>query len=128
VKDDRLYVIHIGECLARIEQYVAGGRETFMHSILIQDAVLRNLQTIGQSVGRFSEALREAHPEINWRSIIGLRNVLVHDYLGINLERLWDIIERDVPDLKRTVEAILREPGGAEADQATSDDATPDLF
>ena len=112
MKDDRLYVIHIGECLARIAQYAAGGREAFMHSTLIQDAVLRNLQTIGQSVSRLSETLREAHPEIDWRSIIGLRNVLVHDYLGINLERIWDIIERDVPDLQRTVGAILRVPGG----------------
>ena len=70
---------------------------------------------------------REAHPEVNWRSIIGLRNVLVHDYLGINLERIWDIIERDVPDLQRTVEAILREPDGMESGQATSDDTTPAL-
>ncbi len=127
MKDDRLYVIHIGECLARIAQYVAGGRETFVHSTLIQDAVLRNLQTIGQSVGRLSETLREAHPEIDWRSIIGLRNVLVHDYLGINLERIWDIIERDVPVLQHTVEVIVREPS-AESDRATSDDGTPDLF
>jgi len=88
VKDDRLYVIHIGECLARIAPYVAGGREAFMHSTLIQDAVVSNLQTIGQSVSRLSDTLREAHPEINWRSIIGLRNVLVPDYLGINLERI----------------------------------------
>lgn len=112
MKDDRLYIIHIGECIARIAQYVAGGREAFMHSNLIQDAVLRNLQTVGQSVGRLSEALREAYPEINRRSVIDLKNVLVHDYLGINLERIWDIIERDVPDLQRTVEEILREPGG----------------
>jgi uncharacterized protein with HEPN domain len=127
VKDDRLCIIHIGECLARIAQYVAGGREALMHSTLIQDAVLRNLQTIGQSVGRLSEPLRAAHPEIDWRSIIGLRNVLGHDYLGINLERIWDIIEHDVPDLQCTVEGILREPG-VESDQATSDDGPPGLF
>jgi uncharacterized protein with HEPN domain len=126
VKDDRLYVIHIGECLARIAQYVTGGREVFMHSTLIQDAILRNRQTIGQSAGRRSEALREAYPEINWRGIIGLRNVLVHDYLGINLERIWDIIERDVPDLQRTVEAMPRKPEGAASDQAASDDGAPD--
>jgi hypothetical protein len=59
-----------------------------MHSTLVQDAVLRNLQTIGQSVGRLSDTLREAHLEVNWRGIIGLRNVLVHDYLGINQERI----------------------------------------
>ncbi len=106
MKDDKLYLIHIGECIARIEQYVAGDREAFMRSTLIQDAVLRNLQTIGQSVGRLSSALRDAHPEVNWRAIIGLRNVLVHDYLGINLERIWAIVEHDVPDLKRQVEAL----------------------
>ena len=98
-----------------------------MHSTLIQDAVLRNLQTIGQSVSRLSEALRAAHPEIDWRSIIGLRNVLVHDYLGINLERIWDIIERDVPKLQRKVEAILRDPGEAESGKATSDNNTLEL-
>ena len=54
MKDDKLYLIHMGECIARIEQYVAGDREAFMRSTLIQDAVLRNLQTIGQSVGRLS--------------------------------------------------------------------------
>ena len=63
---------------------------------------------------RLSAALRGVHPEINWRSIIGLRNVLAHDYLGINLERIWDIIERDVLDLQHTVAVILRELGGAE--------------
>ena len=113
MNDDTLYLIHIGECIARIERYVVDGREAFIGSTLIQDAVLRNLQTIGQSVGRLSGALRNTHPEINWRSIIGLRNVLVHDYLGINLERIWEIIEHDLPDLKHTVETLLQEPGGA---------------
>ena len=59
-----------------------------------------------KSVGRLSSALRDAHPEVNWRAIIGLRNVLVHDYLGMNLERVWAIVEHDVPDLKRQVEVL----------------------
>lgn len=109
MKDDRLYVIHIDECLARLTQYIAGGRAAWLHSTLIQDAVLRNLQTIGQSVSRLSAPLRTAHPEVDWRGIIGLRNVLVHDYLGINLERIWEIIENDVPVLQRTVAMMLRE-------------------
>lgn len=82
MKDDRLYLIHILECIARIEQYVSGGREPFIGSTLIQDAVLRNLQTLGQSAMRLSEAIRESRPEVDWRGIIGLRNVLVHDYLA----------------------------------------------
>jgi uncharacterized protein with HEPN domain len=112
VNDDTLYLIHIGECIARIERYVVDGREGFIGSTLIQDAMLRNLQTIGQSVGRLSEVLCDTHPEINRGSIIGW-NVLVHDYLDINLERIWEIIEHDLPDLKHTIEALLQEPGGA---------------
>ena len=98
-----------------------------MHSTLIQDAVLRNLQTIGQSVRRLSGTLRAAYPEIDWRSIIGLRNVLVHDYLGINLERIWEIIERDMPALQRTVDAILRGPGGDNRAKRRLTTATADL-
>jgi uncharacterized protein with HEPN domain len=98
----------MGECITRIAQYVAGDREAFMRSTLIQDAVLRNLQTLGQSAGRISSALRNVHPEVNWRGIMGLRNVLVHDYLGINLERIWEIVERDVPELQRQVETLLQ--------------------
>ena len=108
MKDDRLYLIHMRECIARIAQYVAGDRDAFMQSTLIQDAVLRNLQTLGQSAGRISSALRDTHPEVNWRGIIGLRNVLVHDYLGISLVRIWEIVERDLPDLKHQVEAMLQ--------------------
>ena len=106
MKDDRLYVIHIGECLACIAHYVAGGRETFLHSTLIQDAVLRYLQTIGQSVGHLSETLREAHPEIDWRSIIGLRDVQITEYRSKNLRAFFkeipaaDITERKI-DLTR---------------------------
>ena len=66
---------------------------------VVQDAVLRNLQTLGQSTGRLSDTLRDAHSEVNWRGIIGLRNILVHDYLGISLVRIWEIVEYDLPDL-----------------------------
>jgi uncharacterized protein with HEPN domain len=116
VKDDRLYLIHMGECIARIEQYVEGNRDTFMHSSLIQDAVLRNLQTLRQSAARVSSALRDTHPEVNWRGIIGLRNVLVHDYLGISLVRIWEIVERDLPDLQRQVETMIQAWPGAPSD------------
>jgi uncharacterized protein with HEPN domain len=82
-----------------------------MRSTLVQDAVLRNLQTLGQSAGRLSRTLRDAHPEVHWRGIIGLRNILVHDYLGINLVRIWEIVEYDLPVLKRQVEDMLQALG-----------------
>lgn len=109
MKDDRLYLVHIGECIARIEQYVAGGRESFMASTLIQDAVMRNLQILSQSTQQLSDTIKIAHPEVDWHSIAGFRNVLVHDYLGIRIDRVWEIIEEDLPDLKRQAEAILQE-------------------
>jgi uncharacterized protein with HEPN domain len=107
VKDDRLYLIHISECIGRIQEYVCGGREAFMASTLIQDAVVRNLQTLAESGRRLSEDLRAKHPEVDWRGIGGFRNVLVHDYLGIDVERVWDVVEKDLPELKDRIDAIL---------------------
>lgn len=106
MKDDAVYVQHILECIERIERYTPGGRTEFMASPLIQDGVLRNLQTLGQSVLKLSDTLKAAHPEVDWKSIIGLRNVLVHDYLGVSVARIWEIVERDLPDLKTKVLTI----------------------
>jgi uncharacterized protein with HEPN domain len=106
MKDDAVYLRHIQECIARIEQYTAQGHEAFLASTLIQDGVIRNLQTLGQSVLKLSESLKVSHPEVEWKSIVGFRNVLVHDYLGISIERVWEIVERDLPDLKAKLARI----------------------
>jgi uncharacterized protein with HEPN domain len=106
MKDDALHLQHIQECIGRIEQYTAEGQSAFLKSTLIQDGVIRNLQTLGQSVLKLSESLKAVHPEVAWKSVVGLRNVLVHDYLGINVLRIWEIVERDLPDLKANVAKI----------------------
>jgi len=106
MKDDAVYLQHVLECIARIEHYTKAGRAEFMASTLIQDGVIRNLQTLGQSVLKLSDALKAAHPEADWKSVIGLRNVLVHDYLGVSITRIWEIVERDLPELKAKVLAI----------------------
>ena len=111
MKDDRLYLIHIFECLSRIEQYTLEGKEAFMGDTKTQDAVLRNLQTLAESTQRTSPDLKAAHPEIDWAKIAGFRNVLVHEYLGINLVRVWEIVEHGLPELKKRIEAILRSLG-----------------
>jgi uncharacterized protein with HEPN domain len=110
VKDERLYLIYIRECIARIEQYTAEGREAFFADTRTQDAVLRNLQTLAESSQRLSEELKDAHPEVDWRGISGLRNILVHDYLGINLVRVWEIVERDLRVLKSQIEMLVIGP------------------
>ena len=106
MKADAIYLQHIQECLERIEQYTAQGHSAFLASTLIQDGVIRNLQTLGQSVLKLSESLKAAHPEVDWKSIVGLRNVLVHDYLGVSVVRVWEIVERDLPDLNAKLTRI----------------------
>jgi uncharacterized protein with HEPN domain len=109
VKDDKLYLIHIAECLERIESYIRiGGKTEFMASILIQDAVLRNLQTLAESTQRLSDSLKAAYPAVPWRQISGFRNILVHNYLGIDLEQVWLIVEQDLSHLQSEVEVMLQ--------------------
>jgi uncharacterized protein with HEPN domain len=111
VKEDRLYLVHMQECITRIEAYTAGGEDAFFAETIVQDAVLRNLQTLAESAQRLSDALKLAHPDVDWQAISGFRNVLVHDYLGINLRRVWEIVSRDLPTLRNKVCALLRGKG-----------------
>jgi uncharacterized protein with HEPN domain len=111
MKTDKLYLIHIGECIDRILEYVTDGREAFMRETLIQDGVARNLQIMTESSQRISDALKAEHPEIDWRGMVGFRNVIVHDYLSIDLDTVWNVVERDLPALRRNVEAILEKLG-----------------
>ena len=109
MKDDIAYVRHIRECIQRIEENVADGRDRFIESHVLQDAVLRNLQTMSESTQHLSDALKAAHPEIEWARIAAFRNVLVHNYLGIDIDRVWEITQRDVPELKRAILTMLQE-------------------
>ena len=103
MKDDRVYLLHILECIRRIEEDTAGGKGTFFAARTLQDAVLRNLQTLAESTQRLSEDLKMRYPQVEWRRIGAFRNILVHDYLGIDMDRIWEITQRDVPDLKATI-------------------------
>jgi uncharacterized protein with HEPN domain len=106
VKDDRVYLEHILDCINRISEYTELKREKFFDSRLIQDASLRNLQIMAESMQRLSEGIKKQHPETNWRAIAGFRNILVHDYLGLDLPLIWDIIEHRLPPLKVQIQAI----------------------
>jgi uncharacterized protein with HEPN domain len=110
MKDDKLYLIHIKECIERIEAYIGNSNHhSFMDSSLLQDAVLRNLQTLAESTQRLSDNLKAAYTKVEWFKISGFRNVLAHDYLGVDMERIWKIIEKDLPNLKHAVSIILQE-------------------
>lgn len=107
MKDDKLYLIYILECIERIERYITPDQTTFLADTMVQDAVLRNLQTLAESTQRISGNLKNKHPEVDWSNIAAFRNVVVHNYLGIDLSQIWSIVARDIPTLKRQVKAIL---------------------
>jgi uncharacterized protein with HEPN domain len=104
---DRLYLKSIRECLERIEEYAGADAAKFMNSRLFQDGVIRNLELIGEATKNLSTELRDANPEIPWRQIAGMRDVLIHDYLKVNLARIWSTVVTDLPPLRATVLRLL---------------------
>lgn len=108
MKDDKLYLIHISECIHRIESYIADGRDAFLKSRLKQDAVVRNFEIIGEAAKQISGKLKESHPGIPWKRIAGFRDVLIHDYMGVDVDEVWRIVERDLPGLKKQIGSMLK--------------------
>ena len=104
---DRLYPESIRDGLERIAEYTAMGEEAFMASRLIQDGVIRNLEVIGEATKNLSSELRDANPTIPWRQIAGMRDVLIHDYLKVNLARVWRTVAMALPPLRAVVSELL---------------------
>jgi uncharacterized protein with HEPN domain len=108
LKSDRLYLQHILDCISRVRTYTSAGREAFLGDAMQQDAVLRNLQILSESTQRISDETKRLTESVEWRTISGFRNVLVHDYLGIDIEEVWRIIEMDLPDRESKMLALQR--------------------
>lgn len=115
MRDDRVYLDNILECIRRIEDYTQGSWELFAQSMVIQDAVIRNFEVISEATKRISQDLRDANPVIPWRRMAGFRDVLIHDYLNLNLNLIWKTVEEDLPNLKSQIRALLQ---SLEADDA----------
>ncbi len=109
MKSDLIYLGHILECLEWITRFTAEGKAVFLTDRKTQSAVLRELQTLAESSQRISEAIKISHPEVPWQEIAGFRNVLVHDYLGVRLERVWDIVTEDLPPFRAAIQSIRAE-------------------
>jgi len=107
VRDDRSRLRDILEAIGRIEVYASRGRDTFDRDELVQTWIVHHLQIIGEAVGRLTETFLSAHPEIPWSQIIGMRNILVHDYFRVDAEQIWSTVERDLPRLKEEIKAVL---------------------
>lgn len=107
---DEDYLEHIQDAIGKIRRYVAGKSETdFMADDLIQDGVIRNLEIIGEAVTKLSPELKVAHSEVPWNEIAGMRNRLIHGYISVNLQIVWDTVERVLPGFLAKVESIRQE-------------------
>ena len=108
MKEDRVYLEHVLEAAGKIAAYTAGGWEAFAGNPMAQDAVIRNFEIIGEAVKRLGEQTKSLHPGIPWREIAGLRDVLIHNYMGVNLRHVWNVIQQNLPGLRNAVEDLLK--------------------
>jgi uncharacterized protein with HEPN domain len=112
MKDDLVYLKHILDAISRIEGYVQGVEyEEFMANHLIQDGVIRQIEIIGEATKRLSKGIREKYPDIAWKDVAGMRDKLIHDYFGVDIDAVWDTVEKDIPLLKNEIEKIIEEWG-----------------
>lgn len=112
---DAVYLRHIVDAAERISRYVAVGRDRFIKETHWQDAVIRQLEIIGEATKQLSLEFRANHPDVEWRRIAGLRDVLIHNYMGVDLDAVWEITQGPVPDLRQQILAMLGEEGSTEA-------------
>lgn len=111
MKDDALYLSDMLQRARRIEMFTRGGRDAFIAPELIQDAVIRNFEVIGEAAARVSHELRSQYPDVPWRRVIGFRNVLIHAYTTLSLDEVWEVVETALPHLKTQLESIIRARG-----------------
>jgi uncharacterized protein with HEPN domain len=106
-KDARVYLVQIRERAERIMDFTSEGRNAFLADRRTQDAVIRNLEVMGEAAKRVPADWRERLPAIPWKGLAGLRDVLIHQYEGVDLEAVWALVEKDLPRMRAALAAAL---------------------
>lgn len=109
MKDDRLYLHHMLERCQRISRFIRPGKELFFESEELQDAVIRNIEVIGEAAKRISQDTRGQLTPLDWKAICGMRDVLIHDYIGVDLDEVWNVASSRIPELQIVLERFMSE-------------------
>jgi len=109
LKDDNVFLKHILESIVLIEQYIQDiSKDDFLRLPVIQDAVIRRFEVIGEATKNISKATRLANSKIPWKIMAGMRDVLIHEYFGVDLDEVWDTCINDLPELKEKIQKIVK--------------------
>jgi uncharacterized protein with HEPN domain len=107
-KDPEIFLRHILESINEIDRNIKGMSEIkFSKSTTIQDAVMRRLEIIGEAVRNIPDSFRNKHKKTPWKKIAGLRDVLIHEYFGVDIKLVWEIVNKDIPKLKKQIVSLL---------------------
>ncbi len=109
-KYDVVFLKHMMDAIILIEDYLKNkGYQEFIENRMLQDAVIREIEIIGEATRNLSAAFRSKYPDIPWRQIAGMRDKLIHGYFGVDLDAVWDTATKDIPELKEKLKRIMKE-------------------
>ena len=110
MKDNKIYLLHVLDAINKIGEFTANiSYENFVKNDLIQSAVIRQIEIIGEAANKLSFDLKDKYKNVPWQDVMGMRHKLIHGYFGVDVEIIWETLRKDVPILKRDVEKILKD-------------------